>query len=289
MNTFGTRSRYPTLALYAPAGLINDMPPVSSLAKQLVGKTITFNYPYLQEGFVTGMRDAEKYIRGDRVNEVKDGHALWLKKLQKDLYRGSGSVGSGGIHTYNEDDIILFIRPFEGLRDKGEKNVVKTYAEFEIQVPLTYCLLGLGAKLLSELDAHEIDPGEDPYLFENENARILETEAMKLAMSAAIQTQKKSGRMRRSRLGFHNSNTSALAKPRQKTRSRSKNVRRARRKETSSLQRKSKQIRSFSSSALNSFERQHLRRTCAHNKSTLAIATIASFGFSLMYRTNCKH
>ena len=164
------------------------VPDINDLAKNLIGKAIMFNYPYLQEGFVTAMSDKNHNIRGDKTSSVYEGHDFFYSKLHSQLERGKSVVGSGGLvlTSNKEQNIILYIRPFQQLTIENGQ-LFKQYANFEIQVPFSYCLYGIGSKLSTHLDQFPIRLDSDPFLLRDEARKVSELNVVKRAISAESQ------------------------------------------------------------------------------------------------------
>ena len=184
LNIFGTRSRYPTLLLHLSNHSMSMLPPITALASNLIGSVITHNYPYVAEGFVTALSDSTWNIRGKVVTPVMEGHESWLERIRRDMERGKGTVGTGGLSMASGtgvEDFIVSIRPLKGLVD-FDGVIKKEYADFEIQVPLSYCLQGDydGANGMSCYPVHS---GKDPFLLDDEARKV--REAIQVASIAA--------------------------------------------------------------------------------------------------------
>mmetsp|Transcript_23137 Transcript_23137/g.34744 ORF Transcript_23137/g.34744 Transcript_23137/m.34744 type:complete len:511 (-) Transcript_23137:184-1716(-) len=184
LNIFGTRSRYPTLLLHLSNHSISVLPPITTLASNLIGNVISYNYPYMAEGFVTSLSDSTWNIRGQVVTPVMEGHESWFERIRRDMERGKGVVGTGGLSMAidtGEKDIIVSIRPFKGLIDH-DGIVKKEYADFEVQVPLSYCLQGDYDDAIG-VSRYPIFAGRDPFLLNDEARKV--REAIQLASIAA--------------------------------------------------------------------------------------------------------
>ena len=95
LNVFGTKSRYRTAVLVLNEDIIPPSPPAISLGPKFIGTSIYYNYPFLQEGFVTAVADEHGCIRGKNYKEWKNTEEKvkfdWLyKKITKELLGGNG-------------------------------------------------------------------------------------------------------------------------------------------------------------------------------------------------------
>jgi 5'-3' exoribonuclease 1 len=146
INIHGSRSRYKTCCLE----IENRMPevlPAEALAEHLNGTMIWINFPHYLEAFVTAVSDNNVMIRGKEKPKVWETKELGKRKrrLQQvvDQYVfGENLVGTGGICLVGGDDamqdleVLIHVRPFSGLKTLSDGTVVKTFAEFELEVPL---------------------------------------------------------------------------------------------------------------------------------------------------------
>jgi 5'-3' exonuclease/20S proteasome alpha/beta subunit len=146
VNIHGSRSRYKTACLEID-NPIPDILPVETIAQHLNGTLLWINYPHFVEALVTAVSDSNGVIRGQSSRKAwteKDA-ATRKKRLQRlvDNYVfGERLVGTGGItlaggtEVMENIDILLYVRPFAGLKKLSDGTVAKTYAKFEIEVPL---------------------------------------------------------------------------------------------------------------------------------------------------------
>jgi 5'-3' exonuclease/20S proteasome alpha/beta subunit len=146
INIHGSRSRYKTCCLE----IENRMPevlPAEALAEHLNGTMIWINFPHYLEAFVTAVSDNNVIIRGKEKPKYWDTKELGKRKrrIQQvvDQYVfGESLVGTGGISLVGGDDamqdleVLIHVRPFSGLKTLSDGTVVKTYADFELEVPL---------------------------------------------------------------------------------------------------------------------------------------------------------
>jgi 5'-3' exonuclease/20S proteasome alpha/beta subunit len=145
INIHGNLSRYQTAVLEI-ANEIPDLVPLDTLAS-LIGTTVYINYPSLIESFVTAVSNAKEFRRGN------DPPKLWnageatsrqerVNRIIQSYKRGLGMTGTGGIVLPGGDDkksdaeTLLYVRPMEGLKTLPDGSVVKTFADYEIEVPL---------------------------------------------------------------------------------------------------------------------------------------------------------
>jgi hypothetical protein len=122
--------------------------PAEILAQQLNGTSIWINYPHYVEAFVTAVSDSQMIIRG-RNSKPKLWSGRELVKRKKRMTNivdqfvfGEKLVGTGGLTLVGGQEamdgleILLYVRPFGGLKTMSDGTVVKTFAEYEIEVPL---------------------------------------------------------------------------------------------------------------------------------------------------------
>jgi len=139
INVFGLRSRYKTAVLE----LDSEIPSIvsaSSIAKRLIGSTLYFRYPFLQEGFVTAVSDERVTVRGTdepRLWDAKEAKTWRLKKeaIERQYETGDGLTGSGG-WCIPDSKVTLSIRPLKEIETLPDGSKVKIYARLEVDVPL---------------------------------------------------------------------------------------------------------------------------------------------------------
>lgn len=140
INVFGSRSRYKTSCLELST-FMPLLPPIESLAPKLIGTSIYINYPHFVEGLVTAVSDEKTVVRG------KNKPRRWTEKesekwkVQRDgiarrFETGEGYTGTGGIIIPDDQMMTLSVRPLQGLVTTKEGAKVKSYANFEIEVPM---------------------------------------------------------------------------------------------------------------------------------------------------------
>jgi len=146
VNVHGSRSRYQTACLE----LDNPIPeilPIEKLATQLVGTIIYINYPHLIEAFVTGISDSKSIIVGPSKPRPWTGKEAVDRKDR--LFRAVSSyvfgeklVGTGGVALAHggtpmeELETLLHVRPLAGLKELPDGQIGKTFAKFEVEVPM---------------------------------------------------------------------------------------------------------------------------------------------------------
>ncbi|KAG7370128.1 proteasome subunit beta [Nitzschia inconspicua] len=140
LNIFGGRSRYKTATLEV-SSLMPPLPPVAFLGPKLIGTTVFINYPHYIEALVTAVSDQKITVRGKKEPRkwTQEEESRW--KFQRDgMIRqaeiGEGRTGTGGLVLPSEEVITLSVRPMKGLSTMNDGTLVKTYAKFEIEIPL---------------------------------------------------------------------------------------------------------------------------------------------------------
>jgi 20S proteasome subunit beta 5 len=140
INVFGSRSRYKTACLEI-SKFMPPLPPIEALGPKLIGTCIYVNYPYFIEGLVTAVSDENVLIRGK--NEPRRWTAAETERWQisrdgvtRRYETGEGYTGTGGVTIPEDQTILISVRPFEDLVTAKDGTQVKSYAKFEIEVPL---------------------------------------------------------------------------------------------------------------------------------------------------------
>lgn len=144
VNVHGNRSRYQT-AMLEVANEIPELIPLDSL-KSFIGQTIYINYPSLIESFVTAVSDSKMIYRGEDPPKVWNAREASqrqdrVKRIVNSYTRGLGMTGTGGICPVGSDgnvdsEVLIYVRPLKGLKTLPDGTVVKTFAKYEIEVPL---------------------------------------------------------------------------------------------------------------------------------------------------------
>jgi len=177
INVHGGKSRYKTASLEI-SSLMPPLPPVELLAPKLIGTTVFINYPYFVEALVMAVSDDTVTVRGtnDPKNWTPEDSNRW--KLRRDgvIRRagvGEGYCGTGGLIVLEDQPITLSVRPFQAFATTPSGQNVKTFAVFELEIPLIATfwtpskidprLTGVPSRL--EKNAYEIAmPSNDPLL-----------------------------------------------------------------------------------------------------------------------------
>jgi 20S proteasome subunit beta 5 len=140
INVFGGKSRYKTSCLELSA-FMPPLPPLENLAPKLIGTSIFVNYPHFVEALITAVSDEHTVVRG------RNKPRRWTEKesekwrVQRDgitrrFEIGEGYTGTGGMIIPDDQSVTLSVRPLEGLVETKDGITVKSYAKFEIEVPI---------------------------------------------------------------------------------------------------------------------------------------------------------
>ena len=145
INVHGMQSRYKTACLE----LRNEAPevlPAETIAPHLIGTVIYINYPHLTEAFVTAVSDQQCIIRGNKTKRPWSLKEATDRKIEKrrlmkkfffgDQLPGSGGISFGKLDSMMEMETVLHVRPLRGLETLQDGRVVKSFAKFEVEVPL---------------------------------------------------------------------------------------------------------------------------------------------------------
>lgn len=139
VDVFSSRSRYKTACLEL-SSMMPPLPPIEALAPKLIGTIVFLNYPYFMEGFVTAVSDESCMIRGHaEPRKWPDGGALWRQRrdgITRQLLTGEGLTGTGGLMIPGDQEVTLSVRPFENIVTTKDGKEAKSYAKFEVEVPL---------------------------------------------------------------------------------------------------------------------------------------------------------
>mmetsp|Transcript_22888 Transcript_22888/g.54264 ORF Transcript_22888/g.54264 Transcript_22888/m.54264 type:complete len:1663 (-) Transcript_22888:85-5073(-) len=140
VNVFGSKSRYRTSCLEL-ANVMPPLPPVEMVAPKLIGTTVVLNYPYCLEGLVTAVSNEKVTIRGQQEPREWTREEATFWKAQRDGFTqksmtGEGLTGTGGVMIPNDDAFTLSVRPLEGIVETKDGKLAKTFAKFEVEVPL---------------------------------------------------------------------------------------------------------------------------------------------------------
>ena len=146
VNVHGSSSRYKTACLE----LENPMPeviPVETIAQHLIGTVVWINYPHFIEALVTAVSDSAGYSRGQNPRqpwnrEEAEARNKRIPRILDGFVFGEKLVGTGGITLVGGEDamkdldVTLHVRPLSGLNTLKDGSIVKTFAKFEVEVPL---------------------------------------------------------------------------------------------------------------------------------------------------------
>jgi 20S proteasome alpha/beta subunit len=140
INVFGSKSRYRTSCLEI-ATVMPPLPPIEMVAPKLIGTTVVLNYPFCLEGLVTAVSNEKVTIRGQQEPRLWTDEEANFWKAQRDGFTrksmtGEGYSGTGGLLIPNDNEITLSVRPLQGLVEIGDGKLAKTFAKFEVEVPL---------------------------------------------------------------------------------------------------------------------------------------------------------
>jgi 5'-3' exonuclease/20S proteasome alpha/beta subunit len=145
VNVHGNKSRYQTAVLEI-ANEIPELVPLETLSG-LIGSTIYINYPALIESLVTAVSNSTMCYRGNDPPILWDGHQAAsrkdrVKRIVNAYTKGHGLTGTGGLVLPDSDgqmadrETLLFVRPLKELKTLSDGTVVKSFANYELEVPL---------------------------------------------------------------------------------------------------------------------------------------------------------
>ena len=140
INVHGSQSRYRTACLEMSKTMLPPVP-IESLASKLIGSCIYINYPYFVEAFVTAISDENRCIRGERAPtrwSVAEADAWRTRRdgVLRLLETGEGMTGTGGLSLPKDQNILVSVRPLQDLVTTKDGIETKSFAPFEIDVPL---------------------------------------------------------------------------------------------------------------------------------------------------------
>ena len=142
LNVFGSRSRYQTACLEM-SNIVptSDMPPVETVAEDLIGKTVFVNYPHFLEALVIAVSSEDGKILGmnNELSQWSQDELFSWQALrngtEKNMERGQGLTGSGGLIIPEGQRLTLTVRPVKGIVKTEDGSTAKTFADFSIEVP----------------------------------------------------------------------------------------------------------------------------------------------------------
>ncbi|CAJ1953500.1 unnamed protein product [Cylindrotheca closterium] len=140
LNVFGGRSRYLTACLEV-SSFMPPLPPVEDLAPKLIGTSIFVNYPHFVEGLVTAVSDEHTVVRGRKkprrwTEKESEKWRIQREGITRCLEVGEGYTGTGGVIIPDDQAVTLSVRPLEGISTLKNGMTVKSYAKFEVEVPI---------------------------------------------------------------------------------------------------------------------------------------------------------
>eukprot|EP00934_Nitzschia_sp_Nitz4_P002883 Nitzschia sp. Nitz4//scaffold356_size15932//2575//6992//NITZ4_008878-RA/size15932-snap-gene-0.1-mRNA-1//-1//CDS//3329548961//2873//frame0 len=140
IDVFCSRSRYKTACLEM-YNLMPPLPPIEDLAPKLIGTTVFINYPYSLEALVTAVSNETTTVRGPTEPRTWTARESEVWRTRRDggirqFLTGEGLTGTGGLVFPNDQPMTLSVRPFQKMVTLKNGQTVKTYANFEVEVPL---------------------------------------------------------------------------------------------------------------------------------------------------------
>lgn len=182
INVHGSKSRYKTACLE----IQNPIPEILSLeelSKRLIGSIVYIDYPHFLQAFVTAVSNSEGYYRGKAGkmtswNEEESAKRnRRVSKIVTNYVFGEKLVGTGGLTLVDGEevmdslDVLLYVRPFVGLRTLSNGVVGRLFAKFEVEVPLF--VTGWAPKQKDErFSSYPVLLEKDPY----NSAKFISTE-----------------------------------------------------------------------------------------------------------------
>mmetsp|Transcript_6947 Transcript_6947/g.15735 ORF Transcript_6947/g.15735 Transcript_6947/m.15735 type:complete len:1274 (+) Transcript_6947:620-4441(+) len=146
VRCFGFPSKYPTMILNLHQ--MPEMPPVETLADNLLNRSLFINWPMMHEGKVTAISDdtTEVYLfkgkkKVKKWNKIeKDQWARESDEMVQNYLGGINVPGSGGIQI-QEVKIRLRLLPLQGMKTNASNGSSKKYfGKEEAEVPLQLVL-----------------------------------------------------------------------------------------------------------------------------------------------------
>ena len=146
LNCFGSPSKYPTTVLTLHK--MPPLPPVETLANNILGKSLYINWPMMHEARVVAITDAKTEIRLVQKKVVvkkftakqqEEWEAEAVTLVQSYLI-GNGVPGAGGVHI-GEIQYRLKLVPLQGMRtNPSNGSTKKVFGTEEADVPLQLAL-----------------------------------------------------------------------------------------------------------------------------------------------------
>lgn len=146
VKLFGFPSKYPTMVLKLHK--LPDMPPVETLANNLLDKSLFINWPMMHEGKVIAISDenAEIYMYNGKIKTKKwnktekDQWMIASNEMASNYVNGINIPGSGGVQI-GDVKIRLRLLPLQGMQSNSssgstKKLFGKEFAEVPLQLAL---------------------------------------------------------------------------------------------------------------------------------------------------------
>ena len=146
VNCFGMPSKYPTMVLKLHE--MPQMPPVETLADNVLGKSLFINWPMMHEAKVVAISDAKSEVRmvkgKKKVKQFSkieaDRWALDSEAKMKGYLEGTSIPGSGGVQI-GSVKYRLKLLPLQGMKtNPANGSTKKLFGKEEAEVPLQLAL-----------------------------------------------------------------------------------------------------------------------------------------------------
>jgi 5'-3' exoribonuclease 1 len=146
VKVFGFPSKYPTMVLKLHQ--MPQMPPVETLADNLLGQSLFINWPMMHEAQVTAITDESTEIRlykgqkkAKKWNKMEqDRWATESEEMMQGYFTGTNIPGSGGVQI-GEVKIRLRLLPLQGMKtNPSNGSTKKLFGKEEAEVPLQLAL-----------------------------------------------------------------------------------------------------------------------------------------------------
>lgn len=147
LNCFGSASKYPTMVLKLHK--MPQLPPISQLAENILGKSLYINWPMMHEARVVALSDATGEIRTVKNKKVVkkftekevDQWQSESEMMMQQYLAGAGYPGSGGVHI-GDIQVRLKLLPLQGMKtNPANGSTKKCFGQEEAEVPLQLCLV----------------------------------------------------------------------------------------------------------------------------------------------------
>ena len=146
VKVFGFPSKYPTMVLRLHQ--MPQMPPIETLADNLLGQSLFINWPMMHEAQVTAITDETSEIRlykgqkkSKKWNKMEqDRWATESEDMMQGYIGGTNIPGSGGVEI-GEVKIRLRLVPLQGMKtNPANGSTKKLFGKEEAEVPLQLAL-----------------------------------------------------------------------------------------------------------------------------------------------------